>query len=716
MMTTKLKRWGLTMVTLAVFLPLVATTGAAGDAAHPRDLSLPELGEVTVPDTQRHELSNGLILYLLEDREFPMIEVRALIHGGSAFDPPGKIGLAQFTAEVVRSGGSDRFKGDALDEKIERLGMSIHVSAAEARFNASLSMMSENLDEGLDILSDVLLRPVFPEDKLDESRTQEKTAIAARNDEPLGIAIRELSKRVYGPSSPYGWHTEYATINAIDTGDMRDVHDRYFHPNYTILVAWGDFDAAEMKEKIEHVFGGWEATTKAVPKVPTTPEPTAAKLHYAEKADITQSTILIGGISIDRRDPLFAPGELLEESLGGGFASRLFNKIRTERGLAYMTGAFVSPRFHRKGTAGAYCATQSDSTIVALRLMIDEIQAVIRDGLTEEEIERGRDAILNRFVFDFDTPGEVAYRLAQYEFFGYPADFLEKYQEGIRTATLADVKAAAEAIFRPTDWQIIVVGVQDDFAEPLSTIMPVTEIDISIPEPEVEFTVPEMTDEGLEAGQALLSAAIDAAGGADAIGQIETVTMVGAGTAAIQGMTLQINFRGIRVLPDKQYFEQSVMGQTIKQAIDGESGWRMTPMGPQDMTAEEVAEAKDDDMTDALHLYLHGGEMQIQATGQEEIDGTTYDVAYVHEAGDMMVRLYFNPESHLIARTVSMGSHPMTGAPVEKTSIVSDHRVVDGVRFAHAMEELLDGQPFFSGTIEQVTLNGEVDPALFSKP
>ena len=97
--------------------------------------------------------------------------------------------------------------------------MAISVSASEARFDASLSMMAENLDEGLDIFSDVLLNPVFPEDKLDESRTQEKTAIAARNDEPLDIAIRELSKRVYGPDSPYGWHTEYATIGVIETSE-----------------------------------------------------------------------------------------------------------------------------------------------------------------------------------------------------------------------------------------------------------------------------------------------------------------------------------------------------------------------------------------------------------------------------------------------------------------------------------------------------------------
>ncbi len=715
-MRSSIRKWVLTPVALAAALTLAAGDGLAQKARHPRELTFPALGEVTIPETGRHELDNGMILYLLEDHEFPVIEVRALIRGGSAFDPQEKIGLAQFTAEVVRSGGSERYPGDELDEKIERLGMSMNVSAETSRFNASLSMLTENLDEGLDIFSDLLRNPVFPEDKLDESRTREKTSVASRNDETLDIAIRELRKRVYGADSPYGWHTEYATIGAIQPADLKQMHQRFFHPNHTILVAWGDFDAKKMKKKIVAVFGSWKRTAETPPSPPAVPDPGQTALCYAPKTDVTQSMILIGGITYDRRSPLFPAGELLQEALGGGFSSRLVNEIRTKRGLAYMTGAFINPQYDRRGTAGAYAATQSESTVVTLNLMIDELNRVISERLSEEEIERARDAILNRFVFDFDSPGEVAYRQATYEFYGYPPDFLDRYQEGIRAATLDDVLAAAQATFRPADWQIIVVGNKDDFAQPLGSVMPVIDLDISIPEPQVTLTIPDATPKSLEAGQKLLAEAVRAAGGAEAIAGIRNVTAEGSGTASIQGMSLQINFKHVKLHPDHVYFEQNVMGQLVKQAITGETGWRQTPMGIEDLSKDEIAEAKRERLTDDLHLLQNGKQLEIQALGQEEIDGTRYDVAYVRDAGDMNLRIYFDPSSHQITRMAYKSKNPMTGAPAEKTSVQSDYREVAGVQYSHKFEEYMDGELFFSGTLNSVTINGEIDPAIFDRP
>jgi zinc protease len=711
------ERWMLAGIALAA-AALLGFAVAAESATHPDELEIPPLGEIQIPEYERIELGNGLVVYLLEERAFPMVEIRTLTRGGSAYDPAGEVGLADVMAQVMRTGGSERFPGDELDLAVESVGTELSMSAGEQLFTGRLSTLSDQLDDGLAILADVLRNPVFPEEKIAEVKQQEKTAIASRNDESIGILTREFAKLLFGADSPYGWHTEYATIAAIDADDLRAAHARFFHPDLTTIVAWGDFSTKEMRAALERHLGDWTRSGATLEAPPGVPEPRPAGLYYAEKTDVTQSTVAVGCIGIQQSDPIYPAAMVMQEILGGGFASRLFSEIRTRRGLAYATGTAVNAPLHRKGLTIGYVLTQADSTVTSLELLIAEIERMREEPITPEELARGKDAILNSFVFQFDSPGEVVLRNARYELFGYDADFLTRYQDAVTNVTADEVMAAAQAMFEPETWQILVVGNDDEFARPLSDVMPVQELDISIPKPEVAAApIPDATPESLARGQEMVAAMIEAAGGADALDAVEAYTVTGSGTVSAQGMELQIGVVESYVFPDKRYTEQTVFGQKMIQVVDGTSGWMKGPQGIQDLPEEQAREALEDELTGGgLHFLRRAPELEIQALAPETIDGTAYDVLFVRSLGDKNVKLYVDPETHLVARSHHDGQHPMTQAPAAIQTTYGDYREVGGVLFPYETSMTVDGEPFMAFTVEEVTVNAEVDASVFTKP
>ncbi len=695
----------------------VASLTAGTDLVDPLSIPIPPLADIDVPEPRRFELDNGMIVFLLEDREFPMIEVRLLTAGGSAWDPRPIVGLAEMTAEVMRTGGTERFPGDELDLALENTGTTLNVSAGERTFVTSLSTLTENLDGGLDMLSDVVRHPSFPDEKIELAKSQERTAIASRNDEALDIAFRELATVVYGSDSPYGWHTEYATIAAIDAGAMAMMHETFFHPNTTMLVAWGDFQSDEMLGRIRETFGDWARSDIEVPDPPAVPTDAPAGLFHAEKPDVTNSVILIGDIGIRRDDPDYAAAMVLQEALGGGFSSRIFGEIRTRRGLAYSAGSAVQAPLSRPGIVAGYVMTQVDSTVTTLRLLVHEFERIRDAPITGDELDRAKDALLNAFVFQFESRGELALRRARFEFFGYPPDFLAGYQDAVAAVTAADVQRVAQRLLRPESWKILVVGPGEDFAEPLSAFAPVTPVDITIPPPPATASIPTPTSASRAAGRALLDAVIEAYGGSARIDGIRDVTQVSSGVARVQGMELQIGLKSVLDLAGRRlYNEQSVMGQVSKQIVVGDEGWMVSPMGSQDLPAEDAASQWTDELADgSVYLFQHAEEVDVQALDPADVDGATCDVLHVVSTGEDLVRFYIHPETRRIVHIVQQGKDPMTQAPAELSVDVVDWTVVDGVVFPTETNMFVNGEPFFSMTTSEIDVNAGVDDALFAR-
>ncbi len=453
-------------------------------AEHYQDLKYPPLNKIQPPTPERFMLPNGMTVYLVQDHELPLITVSAIIRVGSRWEPVEKAGLADIVGTVMRTGGTPTRNGDKLDEELDRLGASVETGIGEDAGGASVSVLKEDINLGLDILADLLQHPSFPQDKIELAKIAHRDAIARRNDSPGAIGRREFRRILFGKDSPYAHQTEYATIDAITRDDLVAFHQQYFQPENVILGVWGDF-GADMKTRLEKVFGSWPKGGHPKPPVPEVDKDwqKRAGLYQINKEDVNQSRVLMGQLAGRRDNPDYYALDLMNQILGEGFASRLFSHVRSAQGLAYEVGSSWNAGWDRPGVFAAAGSTKSENTTKILTSIKNEIGTFIAGGVTDEELQRVKDSTLKGFAFEFDSTGKIVERLMRYEYYGYPSDYLSRYQENIGKVTRADVARVAKQYLKPEQFIVLVLGNTKDFDQPLSALGPVKDVDITIPKP-----------------------------------------------------------------------------------------------------------------------------------------------------------------------------------------------------------------------------------------
>ncbi len=449
------------------------------------ELKFPLLREVKIPQVETYTMRNGIRVYLLEHHELPLVSGLALVRTGNLFDPPDKVGLAEVTGIVMRSGGTKTKTGDRLDQDLENVAASVESTIGETLGQVTFSALTDNTDEVLGIFHDVLTEPEFRQEKIDLAKMHLRSQISRRNDDPDEIAAREFASIVYGRNTPYGWRMEYATVDRIRRNDLVQFYRRYYFPANVRLAVYGDFSAPEMKAKLAKLFGGWMYTQAPVPpfpKVEAKPEP---GVFLAAKEDVNQTVFSIGhlgGILKDKNDPAL---EIMAEILGGGFSSRLFKTVRTKLGYAYSIGADWGAGYISPGLFEISGGTKSQSTTDAIEVSRQQVDRIRAHEVSDEELRTAKDIVLNSFVFHFDTPGKTLERLLRYEYYGYPKDFLFEYQKGIAAVTKADVLRVARQYLKPEEFTIVAVGNPQEFGKPLTSLgLPVKPIDLAIPQPQ----------------------------------------------------------------------------------------------------------------------------------------------------------------------------------------------------------------------------------------
>ncbi|GBE95026.1 peptidase M16 domain-containing protein [Nostoc cycadae WK-1] len=457
---------------------LAATTAAK----HYTELKLPALPAVKLPKYERFVLKNGLVVYLVEDHELPLVSGSALVRTGSRWEPGEKVGLAGLTGAVMRTGGTKKHSPDELNEILEQRAASVETSIGEGSGNASFDALSEDTETVLGLFAEVLREPVFAQDKLDLAKTQAKGGIARRNDDPNGIASREFKKLVYGKASPYARTVEYATLDQINRDDLVQFYQQYFHPNNMILGIVGDFDSKKMRSLIQAKLGDWQRNPKITqPQLPEVSTATTGGVFFVNQPQLTQSSVLIGHLGGRFDSPDYAPLDVLNGVLNG-FGGRLFNEVRSRQGLAYSVYGYWSPRFDYPGMFLAGGQTRSDATVQFVKSLQTEIKRIQAQPVSSKELAFAKESTLNSFVFNFQDPGQTLSRLMRYEYYGYPSDFLFRYQKAVAATTAADVQRVAKQYLKPENLVTLVVGNQTTIKPPLTGLAKqVTPIDVTIP-------------------------------------------------------------------------------------------------------------------------------------------------------------------------------------------------------------------------------------------
>jgi len=453
-------------------------------------LTFPKLKEIPMPAVARETLPNGMKILLVEDHDFPIVGFQVMVRGGMLAEPPGKAGLAELTGIVLRSGGTQALTGDALDELLDRCGASISANAAADSIRLGGQTLVEYSDRVLPLLADILRRPAFQQDKLDLASRRMSSSIARRNDQAMGIAQREFTKLLYGKGSPYARQLEYADLQGVTRDDLVAYHAKVFRPDQALLAVFGDFKTADMKARLAQLFGDWKAGGRpAVYRVPPVP-PAKGSVNYVEKKDIAQTFIFLGHPGLRHDDPDYPAVQVMSDLLGGGFASRIFKKVRTEMGLAYGAGGNIVPAYDHAGFFFFYTSTKPSTTLLALQTILDEVKRIREEPVTEEELNYAKSAYLNSYAFDFDSREKIVRRLLTYEFYGYPADFNTRLRNAVEKVTRDDVARVAKKHLQPALLSVVAVGIKEQFDKPLDVIGPVTTLDITIPEPPKAGTKP----------------------------------------------------------------------------------------------------------------------------------------------------------------------------------------------------------------------------------
>lgn len=467
----------LTMLTLAA-----ATPFAAAQVTDWHQIKIPQLPPFHPKEPKRIQLPNGMVIFLTEDHELPLIDGAARIRGGSREEPANKVGLVNLYGEVWRTGGTKTQTGDQLDDFLEARAAKVETGGGVDSTTVSWSCLKGDFDDVFKVFLDLLREPAFRPDKLELAKGEAFDAISRRNDNPGQIASREALKLAYGADNPYARVPEYATVAAVTQADLVNWHKNHLYPNYIILGIVGDFDSARMEARLRQAFGSW---AQGPPwKKPNIEFHSANPAYYlVEKKDVNQSNIRMVGMGTTRDNPDYYAIEVFNEAFGGGFGSRLFQDIRTKRGLAYGVGGGIGTAFDHPGVLRMAIGTKSETTVEAIQALYEDIDNLQKDPINDEEIKRSKDTILNSFIFNFDTPEKVLRERMAYEFYGYPADFLERYRAGVEKVTTADVARVAVKYMHKDQFPVLVVGNTAEFDKPLSSLGPVTPIDISIPPP-----------------------------------------------------------------------------------------------------------------------------------------------------------------------------------------------------------------------------------------
>jgi zinc protease len=467
---------------LSIALTLGSAVVASSQATDWKQIPKPPLRAFAPQQPQRIVLSNGLVVLLQRDDELPLVHGVARIRGGSREEPAEKAGLVSLYGEAWRTGGTKTRTGDELDDFLEARAASVETSGGMDSTTISFDCLKANLDEVFGIFVELLREPEFREDKIPLAKDELNTGIARRNDNPAGIAAREARKLAYGAESPYARQAEYATVAAVGRADLVGWHERFVHPNNVILGISGDFDTRAMEARLRRTFGSWPKGPAAQRLEAEFKDPKPG-VYFVAKDDVNQSNVRFVHLGTTRHNPDYYAIEVMNEVFGGGFSARLFSSIRSKKGLAYSVGGGVGTGFDVPGIFQVGLGTKSETTAAAIDAVYEEIDNLHKVPATDDELRRAKDSILNSFIFRFDSRDKVLGEKMLYEFYGYPADFLERYRAGIEKVTADDVARAARKYVRREAVAVLVVGKAADFDRPLSSFGPVTTIDVTIPSP-----------------------------------------------------------------------------------------------------------------------------------------------------------------------------------------------------------------------------------------
>jgi zinc protease len=432
--------------------------------SHPRELNFPKLVyDPPKAAKHRHVLSNGVVAFLAEDHDFPLVNMAVLIRTGSYLDPKGKEGLAAMAASQMRSGGTTHMNAETFDEEAAFLAANITSSMGETQGVANLNCLTKDIDRALELFFDMLKDPGFQPDRIAVYKDQVIQGLERRNDETDAILAREWVRLMRGDRHFTTAWTTKPSIESIIREDLLTFHKKYYHPGGFIFAVSGDFNSQEIVGKLEKFMQDWTVSKEQVPPVPKPSYVPNPGVYMVNKADVNQGQVTLGHLATTRDNPDFYALSIMDDILGGGgFTSRIMSRVRSDEGLAYSAGSNFGFGIYYEGVFQAGFQSKSTTCAQATAIVLEEIEKIRTQKVTQEELETAINYAVEVFPRNFATAAAVVATFANDEYTHRKTDFWETYRDRIRAVTADDVLRVAKKYLAPEKLVILAVGNVED--------------------------------------------------------------------------------------------------------------------------------------------------------------------------------------------------------------------------------------------------------------
>jgi zinc protease len=418
-----------------------------------------EVLKVKLPRAQEATLPNGLRVVLLEAHKVPTFNMQMVVLSGGLSDNPDYRGLASFTATLLREGTTKRSSKD-IAEQADALGATLTANSGLSSMttNVSTAGLVDNLDQTLELFSDVVRNPIFPQAEVDKYKTRTLAQLQSQRSIPQFLAQEQFSRAIYGSSHPASLIAPPAeSIKKLTSKDLADFHAANFRPNNAILAIVGDVTLKEIMPKIEKAFGDWQKADVPAFSIPAAPAQAEAKIYLIDRPGSVQTVLQLGTLGIERTSPDYFSVLLADKVFGGGPTGRLFLNLREDKGYTYGAySSFGGSKF--RGTWGASSEVRTEVTEGAMKEFMNELNRMRDEPVPAEELENAKRAIVGSFALSLEQPAGLLQNIITQKLYNLPADYWDTYPQKVSAITAADVQKAAKKYLVLEKLQVVAVG------------------------------------------------------------------------------------------------------------------------------------------------------------------------------------------------------------------------------------------------------------------
>jgi predicted Zn-dependent peptidase len=663
--------------------------------------------KIQLGESKTFKLDNGLTVILVENHELPTVTFSLQL----AMEPvaEGKMsGTASMAGGLLRTGTTTRTKAK-LDEEIDFIGANI--STGQSSIEGS--SLKKHQDKVLELMTDILYHPVFPQEEFDKLKKQTLAALAMSGTDPNSIASNVANVLRYGKNHPYGEPVTEETIGNITNDAVKEYYRTYFSPSIGYLIMIGDLRIGEAKELANKYFASWKPVPVSFGKFRDPAAFQGNRVAFVDKTGAVQSVITITNtFRLKPGDPDVLPAYLMNNILGGGvFSGRLMLNLREDKAYTYgASSGLTSDKLIGNFTAGAQ--VRNAVTDSAITQFLYEMRRLREEPVTPEDLRLTKNVMAGEFSRSLESPSTLAIFAMNIVRYNLPADYYATYLERLEKITVADVQSMAVKYLQPDNCIILVVGNKDEVADKLARFSASGKVEFfdrygNLENAAAAITVPE----GLTA-TGVVDLYLDAIGGKQMIQNIRQVETHATGSVEAMGRKVELAVETMQVAPDLNYQEMK-MGQTVisKQVYNGQEGWVVAMGGSQDIVSPDLEKFRDGGRLFPELLYFTPG-FRATLDGMEAVDGRpSYRLKVIYPSG-MIETEFYEVLSGLKIRKIS---HMDTREQSIETMVeLGDYRAVNGVKFPFSLKQHV-GDQMIDIKVESITVDGPPNPALFKK-